>query len=417
LVHAVVNANIGSGSTIMQSWSGSGQNGTDGHNTWQANYEFAPQNGQYDPNQTWSQPMVDGGQAYSHLDAQGTASPNFFDPSQQASSFLSGNLQNDSTEQSQFHHGQAQQYQPEQAVEASFHDMPQNIYNQPGNKMNVGNGIGQVPHSQGHPHAHSRAYVQQHDYAFAPQPQYSQAQLLQQQAQHQNQAPTQTFEEIRGNYAGQEQGFARAHQPSPVQHQQTYQRSGYPTPINSAQLDSSASHAMYQQQHPQQAYNPQTQAFIQPSAQLYQQPSFVSPGQVGVPHQSGTPPQSQYSILGLAPTGSESGQPESTPKKRKRAPIQESTGTSTTTTVTEPTQPADVPVDASGKNADNIDSFDVPVPSPEDVQAMAQFAKRSKAAQARQPAIKGLPHLVYDGSIKLPGKCFRLLQRHCAKLS
>lgn len=33
---------------------------------------------------------------------------------------------------------------------------------------------------------------------------------------------------------------------------------------------------------------------------------------------------------------------------------------------------------------------------------MAQFAKRPKAAQAKYPSIKGMPHLAFDGSMKMP---------------
>lgn len=65
---------------------------------------------------------------------------------------------------------------------------------------------------------------------------------------------------------------------------------------------------------------------------------------------------------------------------------------------------ADSPVDPGAKRAEDIDSFETPIPSAEEANLLAQFSKRSKALQARYPAIKGLPYLLYDGSIKLPGK-------------
>lgn len=98
------------------------------------------------------------------------------------------------------------------------------------------------------------------------------------------------------------------------------------------------------------------------------------------------------------PVLGEAAQQEPTPKKRKRA----------TKAVAEPVfEPiaasADSPAESALRKPDEIDVFDVPVPTAAEAQLLTQFSKRNKTAQARYPSIAGLPYLVYDGSIKLPG--------------
>lgn len=61
------------------------------------------------------------------------------------------------------------------------------------------------------------------------------------------------------------------------------------------------------------------------------------------------------------------------------------------------------PVDMSVRKVDEIDAVAPPTPSAEESQAITQFNKRTKAAQAKQPSIKGLPYLLFDPSTKLPG--------------
>jgi hypothetical protein len=92
-------------------------------------------------------------------------------------------------------------------------------------------------------------------------------------------------------------------------------------------------------------------------------------------------------------------------KKRKRA-LAKSTPEAQTP---EPTVAhADSPLDTGAatntptKKIEEIDSLAAPTPSPEEAQLITQFNKRPKAAQAKQPPIKGLPFLVYDASTKLP---------------
>lgn len=86
-------------------------------------------------------------------------------------------------------------------------------------------------------------------------------------------------------------------------------------------------------------------------------------------------------------------------KKRKRA----AKSAPETPTPEPATIHADSPVGSPAlRKVDDIDALAAPTPSPEDAQLIAQFNKRPKAAQAKHPAIKGLPYLIYDGATKLP---------------
>lgn len=91
---------------------------------------------------------------------------------------------------------------------------------------------------------------------------------------------------------------------------------------------------------------------------------------------------------------------ESGPKKRKRA----TKSTPEPAVPEQPAYPIDFPVDILPRRSEDPEILSVPLPSAEEAQLIAQFAKRNKAAQNRYPSIKGLPFLVYDGTIKLPGK-------------
>lgn len=91
---------------------------------------------------------------------------------------------------------------------------------------------------------------------------------------------------------------------------------------------------------------------------------------------------------------------ESGLKKRKRA----TKSTPEPAVPEQPAYPIDFPVDMFPRRSEDPEILFVPLPSAEEAQLIAQFAKRNKAAQNRYPSIKGLPFLVYDGTIKLPGK-------------
>lgn len=66
--------------------------------------------------------------------------------------------------------------------------------------------------------------------------------------------------------------------------------------------------------------------------------------------------------------------------------------------------PIDLSLDLSAKKSEDVDTLPVPVPSVEEARLIANFKKRNKAAQAKYPSIRGLPHLLYEGTVKLPGK-------------
>lgn len=59
-------------------------------------------------------------------------------------------------------------------------------------------------------------------------------------------------------------------------------------------------------------------------------------------------------------------------------------------------------IDPSSKKVEELDTLVAPTPSPEETHMLQQFQKRTKAAQAKFPAIKGLPYLAYESTIKLP---------------
>lgn len=88
-------------------------------------------------------------------------------------------------------------------------------------------------------------------------------------------------------------------------------------------------------------------------------------------------------------------QPTASASKRKRV-----SGSVSESPVPESLQP--VTLESTAMKIEEIDSLVAPVPTPQHVQALQQFAKRSKAQQAKFPAIKGLPNLACDSTIKLP---------------
>lgn len=73
------------------------------------------------------------------------------------------------------------------------------------------------------------------------------------------------------------------------------------------------------------------------------------------------------------------------------------------------------PLDVSAKTSDDVDALPVPVPTVEEAKLIANFKKRNKAAQAKYPSIRGLPHFLYEGTVKLPGKPLRETVIHSLK--
>ncbi|KAJ4863266.1 hypothetical protein T069G_04220 [Trichoderma breve] len=389
----------------MQSWSGSGQNGAnDGHNSWQSGYTYQNQGNQFDPNQAWSQPATEQG-SYPHLNQQDPSTSNFFEASHQGNAFLAGGLHSAASSQAPFHAGHGalslnQQYsQPGQDVmDPAFSNIHPDLYgHQP--KVNLGgDGIGHMGQVQSHPH--TSAQFTQHEFAFAPQneqlydpavPFNRQPQQVSQPTRQGSHTPVQQFDNLQGGYPQGHQ-FRQAPQSVPVQHQQQqpyHQGQPFPAAQPNPQYNS------------QQGYAPQ-------KANAY-----------------ATPPQGiQYGVSqqpinsGIVATSASIGQTvmEGAPKKRKRM----TKSAAEPIVLEQPAYPIDLPVDALGRRGEESEILSVPVPSEEEAQLMAQFAKRTKAAQIKYPSINGLPHLVYDGTIKIPAPksydkltpCIALPPRH-----
>ncbi|KPM34585.1 hypothetical protein AK830_g11991 [Neonectria ditissima] len=430
----------------MQSWSNTGQNGADEQShqhQWQANYGFAGENGQFDPHQPWSQPMADQA-AYSHINPQDASTSNFFD-SPQGNSFLSGNLHGSPPSQSNFHAGHdslalEQQFsQPNQDVmDPAFSDIHPDLYGQQG-KMNLGDSMSHMNQVQNHPHAHSQNF----QYSFAPQSehsyespiqQYAQPHVMPQQSRQQSHTPVQQFDGLQPPPFAHGHGYTRPAQPSPVQNQQPYTQSAFSPPVNgqTPQPQANPQHSYQQphqqplqrrQQQQQQGYSqPQSQPqyvaqkplpYQQPAhnvaSQSFQQPVLQQPASFTASSSPTPSANAQYMISQQPVEVDSSSRPvsvEPPAKKRKRTAAKVTSEAHTP----EPTVARlDSPMDygnAGGttptKRVEEVESLVAPSPSPEDAHLIAQFHKRTKAAQAKQPAIKGLAHLVYDASTKLP---------------
>ncbi|PTB68532.1 hypothetical protein BBK36DRAFT_1113015 [Trichoderma citrinoviride] len=419
----------------MQSWSGSGQNGaTDGHNSWQSGFAYPNQGNQFDPSQAWPQPAAEQA-SYSHLNQPDPSASGFFEAPHQGNAFLAGGLHSAAPSQTPFHAGhgalslnqQFSQAGPD-VMDPAFSNIHPDLYGHQ-SKVNLGgDGIGHMGQVQGHPHAASQAFTQ-HEFQFAPQneqlydatvPYNGQPQQVSQSARQGSHTPVQQFDDLHGSFP-QGHRFGQPGQPAPVQHQQQqpYRQGQAFSPAvggqgGQYQLNSSIA---YQQPNPQ--YNTQQQGYAPQKAnnaystppqgtpaqqtQALQQPSVPSSNHQPMPTSAAqyAAAQQQQINAGIAPAAGPptTAQPatEAT-KKRKRMTksvpepaVQE-----------QPTYPMDLPVETTARRDDDSESLPVPVPTAEEAQLIAQFAKRSKAAQIKYPTIRGLPHLVFDGTIKLP---------------
>ncbi|KAM0261859.1 hypothetical protein ACHAQJ_002062 [Trichoderma viride] len=423
----------------MQSWPGSGQNGAnDGHNSWQPGFTYADQNNQFDPSQAWSQPGTE--QApFSHLDAQDPSASNYFEAPHQGNAYLAGGLHSTASSQAPFHAGHGalslnQQYsQPGQDVmDPAFSNIHPDLYgHQP--KVNLGgDGIGHMGQVQNHPHAHPQGFAQ-HEFPFAPQNEqlydapgpYNQPQQVPQPARQGSHTPVQHFEGLHGGFP-QAPRFGQSPQPTAVQHQPQQQQQPYRqgqtySPAIGGQADQYQLNNSLGYQQPnssqyssQQGYAPQkANAFTPPpqgtsvQQQLAQQPVQQQPAAQSSTHPTmganpGVGPSTQYGathqpIPSANPTAI-SQMADGGAKKRKRA-------TKSTPEPVAPEQPA-YPIDFSAdmfpRRSEDPEILSVPVPSAEEAQLITQFAKRNKTAQNKYPSIKGLPYLVYDGTIKIP---------------
>ncbi|KAM0555123.1 hypothetical protein ACHAPJ_006474 [Fusarium lateritium] len=421
----------------MQSWSNNGQNGADEtQHQWHNNYAFTGQNGQFDPHQAWSQSVNDQS-AYSQINPQDTSASNFFD-SDQGHSFLSGALHGSQSDQTGYHPGHDsmtlnQQFsQPSQdVIDADFSEIHPDIYGQHG-KMNLDNAMAGIGQLSSHPHSSTYSYSlpPPNEPSFeSPIQQYSQPHVMPQPNRQQSHTPVQQFEGIPPTFA-QGHNFSRPPQHSPVPNQQQYNQAAFSPPVNGQtpqprandQLNFQQPHQAGRQQPPQQQQQQQSQppqSYAQPQFApkqpvAYPQTSQPLPGQTfqQMHHQqshfignSASPPATNSQYLMPQPgTDQDTGisQPpanEPPAKKRKRA-VRSAPDTPTP----EPTTAfIDSPIGSPAvKKVDDIDTLPAPTPSPEEAQLIAQFNKRTKAAQAKHPAIKGLPHMIYEGTARLP---------------
>ncbi|KAM0347749.1 hypothetical protein ACHAPU_004764 [Fusarium lateritium] len=422
----------------MQSWSNNGQNGADEtQHQWHNNYAFSGQNGQFDPHTAWQQSVAEQSAYPPQINSQDASTSNFFD-SDQGHSFLSGSLHGSQQDQAAYHPGHDslsmnQQFtqQSQDVMDTDFGGIHPDIYAQHG-KMNMDNAISGIGQLSSHPHSsnfpYSMAPPNESSYE-SPIQQYSQPHVISQPPRQQSHTPVQQFEGIPQTFA-QGHGFSRPPQPSPVQNQPQFSQAAFSPPVNGQnpqprptdQLNFQQSRQQGRQQTPQQQH--QQQQPLQPHGQ----PQFAPKQSVTYPQTSQSLPgqnfqrhvqQQQPHFAGNAPSPSAANnqylisQPvinqdagihqsvtnEPPAKKRKRA-IKSAPDTPTP----EPAATyADSPVDSSAvKKVDEIDGLPAPTPSPEEAQLIAQFNKRPKAAQAKYPAIKGLPYLIYDGTTMLP---------------
>ncbi|KAL6864071.1 hypothetical protein J3F83DRAFT_716354 [Trichoderma novae-zelandiae] len=422
----------------MQSWSGSGQNGAaDGHNSWQSGFAYPNQGNQFDPSQAWPQPAAEQA-SYPHLNQPDPSASGFFEAPHQGNAFLAGGLHSAAPGQTPFHAGhgalslnqQFSQASPD-VMDPAFSNIHPELYGHQ-SKVNLGgDGIGHMGQVQGHPHAASQAFTQ-HEFQFAPQneqlydasvPYSGQPQQVSQPARQGSHTPVQQFDALHGSFP-QGHRFGQPGQPAPVQHQQqqSYRPGQAFSPAVGGQGDQYQLNSNIAYQQPNAQYNTQ-QGYAPPKANAYTTPPQGTPAQHTQALQQPPAPASNHQAMptsrsaasaaqyaatqpqinaGIAPTAaapSTTAQPTTeAAKKRKRMTksvpepfVQE-----------QPTYPIELPLEAPARRADDFEILPVPVPSEEEAQLIAQFARRNKAAQIKYPTIRGLPHLVFDGTIKLP---------------
>lgn len=421
----------------MQSWPGAGQNGAGGQDSWQGAFPFGAQDGQFDPSQAWQPSVTDHASSYSHMgNPPDSHTQNLFNPaSHQGDAFLSGSLHHAPGGGPNFH-GPLDLDEPfgqtgQDVIDPAFSDLHSDIY---GQQVKDSLNLDQVPN---HGHAHGQSF-QQHDYPFPAQAeqsfnpsvsQYSSNQLLSRSPSQHNQ-PVQRFDTLRGGFQ-QEQPFPLQPQqsPPPVHHRQPFPhaqsfvqdsangQSNHFTRDPNAHL----AYQQHQQPHPQ-PHQTHGQQHLDPtnfppqklSSYSYQEQGSQSGHQ---PHlsviENSTSQPASSAVLESLPaahisSGSISGhvqpspQPTAEPpqaKKRKRATKAAETPVPT---VEAPAVISDTSIESSAKRAEDLDSLPIPVPSAEEAKVIADFERRNKTAQAKYPSIKGLPHMVYEGSVRLP---------------
>lgn len=362
----------------MQSWPNPGQGDGDAQDAWQSNFAYDDQGTTFDPNQQWDQQMAGQTADFSHLHQDPAA---FFDASSAAANpyVQAQSLHGSPTSQPSF---QAQQYgqQGQDAIDPAFHNVHPTLYAH-GAKPNAGGNADQLDEGQAFAQ-HNYPFPAQGSAPFRQQPQsFSPSQLQ----QHQVSRQPEPF------------GVFAQNQPATVQPQHVVTpQSAYRQSPGLAQAPS-AQQAQYQTD-PRLNYAAQRQHYQlpgdqvntqQPPRQGYQDGLHTFQGQPAALQQTATQQNAQYMPNAYSPIDATA----AAIKKRKR---------STKASDSSSEGPQESTPEASGRRAEDMDAYPAPVPSAEDLELLAKFNKRSKSAQVRYPSINGLPHLVYDGSIKIP---------------
>ncbi|KAG6100240.1 hypothetical protein E4U31_004068 [Claviceps sp. LM219 group G6] len=424
----------------MQSWTGPGQNGTGGQSSWPADFGFGGQDDQFDPSQSWPLPVADQTDSFSHMTGhQDEQSANFFDASHQDEAFSGGGLHLSQGGNAAFHGGHSslglnQQFaQPDQdVIDPAFNDIHSDVYGQqPKDSLSL---------DQNHSHQQHHGPVEnygQHDFQFPGQTenafnaavaQYDPNQLLPRTGSRHGQPPVQHFDGLQNSFQ-QEQHFSRQPQEtSSVQQQRPYSHGqDFAQNVNSQSshfVQDPNLHLAFQQQQKQQDHQDHQQQSRQqprqlhtsnPSAHLqthlhnqqalhnadYTQKSgafsqFGQPTQPTAFDPSLMQATYQISLGGQPPASTSKSSPAAGKRKRPLKDVSEPSAAESLVTFTE------FPLDVSAKKSDDVDALPVPVPTVEEAKLIANFKKRNKAAQAKYPSIRGLPHFLYEGTVKLP---------------
>ncbi|KAF5127453.1 hypothetical protein E5D57_008385 [Metarhizium anisopliae] len=421
----------------MQSWPGSGQSGAGGQTPWQGGFPYG-QDGQFDPNQAWQQSVADHAGSFPHItNPQDAHAQNYFNPpSHQGDAFLGGSLHPSQPGDPSFHDtlGLNQQFSQagQDVIDPAFSNLHPDIYGQHA-KGNLN--LSQV---QTHPHGHGQSF-QQHEFQFpaqneqafnAPVSQYNANQLISRAPSQHSHPPVQHFESLQAGFQ-QDQSFSRQSQQSPpalrpqsFPHAQNFVHNTVNGQQNHFAQDPNP-HITYQQQQQQPRPQGHGQQALDAASFAPQNLSTYSPAGQGSPtghqaHLAGIDTSMGQAIAAPAPESTSVGHTHtpselisghihpssisttdsSQTKKRKR--VRKASIESPVPTVEVPSVMTDLSIESSSKRVEDTDSLPVPQPSPEEAKLITDFGKRNKAAQAKHPTIKGLPHLVCEGSVKLP---------------
>ncbi|OAR03091.1 hypothetical protein LLEC1_03150 [Akanthomyces lecanii] len=361
----------------MQSWPNPGQGDGNGQDAWQSNFAYDDHGAAFDPDQSWAQHMTGQATEFSHLHQDPAA---FFDASSTSANpyMQAQSLHGSPTNQPAFPaHQYAQQSQD--AIDPAFHNVHPTLY-----------AHGAKAGDSGHPdHLDEEQQFPQHNYPFSTQGDAPFRQQPQQFAQSHLQQPQVSRQpEQFGAFAQNQQAAVQpqrvitpqgAYRKDPGRSQPP---SGQQTQF---QTDPNLNYATQRQHFLLQGDQLNTQ---QPPRQAYQDGLHTFQGQPAVVQQHAMQQTAQYVPNAYQPV-------DSTGSAIKRSRSTKASDSSSE-------GPQDSTPEASGKRLEDMDAYPAPVPSAEEQEQLSKFSKRSKSAQVRYPSINGLPHLVFDGSIKIP---------------